>query len=107
GLTTFDASGRPVPGVAESWDISEDGRIYTFHLRADARWSDGRIVTAEDFVRSWNRTLAPETASEYAYQLYYVKNGKAFNDGSLKAFSEVGVVAIDERTLRVTLENPT
>jgi oligopeptide transport system substrate-binding protein len=107
GLTSFDAAANPQPGVAEKWEISPDGRIYTFHLRHDARWSNGDPVTARDFVASWKRTLAPETASEYAYQLYYVKNGRAFNEGTLKDFSEVGVRAPDDFTLEVTLENPT
>ena len=107
GLTTFDQTGTPVPGVAESWEISPDGRVYTFRIRGDAKWSDGRSVTADDFVRAWQRTLAPETASEYAYQLHYIHNGKAFNEGEVKDFSEVGVRALDERTLEVTLDNPT
>ncbi|MEA3186644.1 MAG: oligopeptide transport system substrate-binding protein [Chthoniobacter sp.] len=107
GLTASNAAAQPVPGVAERWDLSNDKRVYTFHLRADARWSNGEAVTAEDFVRSWQRTLAPETASEYAYQLYYIENGKAFNEGTLKDFSQVGVHALDARTLQVTLENPT
>ena len=107
GLTTFDASAKPKPGVAERWEISPDGRSYTFHLRDNARWSNGEPVTASDFVASWRRTLAPETASEYAYQLYYIRNGKAFNEGKLTDFSQVGVQAPDPQTLTVTLENPT
>jgi oligopeptide transport system substrate-binding protein len=107
GLTAYDASANPKPGVAERWEVSNDGRVYTFHLRADARWSNGESVTAADFVRSWQRTLAPETASEYAYQLYYIKNGRAFNEGALKDFSQVGLRALDEHTLEVTLEDPT
>lgn len=107
GLTAFDLNAEPQPGVAESWDISQDKLNYTFHLRKDARWSNGDRVTARDFVASWKRTLAPETASEYAYQLYYVKNGKPFNEGALTDFSQVGVKAPDDSTLQVTLENPT
>ncbi len=107
GLTTFDKTGTPVPGVAKYWDISPDARVYTFHLRYDARWSDGAPVTAHDFVRSWQRTLAPATASEYAYQLHYIRNGREFNDGKIRDFNEVGVKATDDRTLVVTLENPT
>ena len=107
GLTAFDAAAHPQPGVAEKWEISKDGQVYTFHLRHNARWSNGDPVTAKDFVASWKRTLAPETASEYSYQLYYLKNGKAFNEGTLKNFAEVGVRAIDDFTLVVTLENPT
>ncbi len=107
GLTSFDAAANVQPGVAERWEVSSDGRVYLFHLRPNARWSNGDPVTADDFVQSWRRTLAPETASEYAYQLYYVKNGKPFNEGALKDFSQVGVRAPDSRTLEVTLENPT
>lgn len=107
GLTAFNSAAEPVPGVAERWEISADGRIYTFHLRANARWSNGDPVTANDFLQSWKRTLAPETGSEYAYQLYYVKNAKPFNEGNMHDFSQVGVRAPDPRTLEVTLENPT
>src|SRR5215210_693620 len=107
GLTSYNSAAEPKPGVAERWDISPDGRVYTFHLRADARWSNGEQVTANDFVRSWKRTLAPETASEYSYQLHYVKNGKPFNEGTMHDFSQVGVRALDPLTLEVTLENPT
>ncbi|HEY8901633.1 MAG TPA: peptide ABC transporter substrate-binding protein [Chthoniobacterales bacterium] len=107
GLTTFDRGGRAVPGVAESWTISPDGKTYIFKLRAGAKWSDGSPVTALDFVRSWRRTLAPDTAASYNYQLFYVKNAKAFADGKVTDFSQVGVRALDDRTLEVQLENPT
>ncbi len=107
GLTSFDEHGRVAPGVAEKWDISPDGRVYTFHFRHDARWSNGDPVTAPEFRDSWRRTLAPDTAAEYAYQLYYLHNGRPFNEGTLKDFSQVGVAASDAWTLRVTLDNPT
>jgi len=107
GLTTFDRQGRSVPGVAESWTISPDRKTYTFRLRADAKWSDGAPVTAGDFVASWRRTLTPATAAAYSYQLFYVKNAKAFADGKLTDFSQVGVRALGDRTLEVQLENPT
>jgi oligopeptide transport system substrate-binding protein len=107
GLTSFDEHGQVVPGVAEKWDISPDGRVYTFHLRRNARWTNGDAVTARDFRDSWRRTLAPDTAAEYAYQLFYVHNGRAFNEGRLKDFSQVGAAALDDWTLRVTLDNPT
>jgi oligopeptide transport system substrate-binding protein len=107
GLLTFDQSGKARPGMAESWEISEGGRVYTFKLREGLRWSDGVPLTAHDFVSSWRRTLDPATASEYAYQLHYLKNAKAFNEGAVTDFSQVGVSAPDERTLRVELENPT
>lgn len=107
GLTSFDAAGKPVPGVAERWEIASGGLVYTFHLRPDARWSDGTPVTAGDFVRSWRRVLAPETGSGYASQLYHIRNGRAFNEGKLTDFSQVGVCAPNAATLVVTLENPT
>jgi oligopeptide transport system substrate-binding protein len=107
GLLTFNEHGKPQPGMAESWEVSDDGRIYTFKLRDGLQWSDGTPLTARDFVASWRRTLDPATASEYAYQLHYVKNAKAFNEGTLADFSQVGVTAPDDRTLRVELENPT
>ena len=107
GLTSFNAAGKAIPGVAERWEISPDGRVYTFHLRPDARWSNGDRVTAGDFVRSWRRTLAPDSGSEYASQLFYLRNGRAFNEGKLTDFSRVGVKAPDAGTVVVTLENPT
>jgi oligopeptide transport system substrate-binding protein len=109
GLTSFNAAGRPQPGVAERWDLSPDGKVYTFHLRANAAWSNGAPVTAQDFVQSWKRVLLPGTAAEYAYQLYFLKNAARFNNPAahFTDFSQVGVQALDERTLRVTLEQPT
>ncbi len=107
GLLAFDQSGKPQPGVAESWEVSHDGRTYTFRLREGLQWSDGTPLTARDFVTSWKRTLDPSTASEYAYQLHYVKNARTFNEGKITDFSMVGVSASDDRTLRVELENPT
>ncbi|MGA3170163.1 MAG: peptide ABC transporter substrate-binding protein [Chthoniobacteraceae bacterium] len=107
GLTNFDVNGHVTPGVAEKWDISPDGRVYTFHLRKDARWSNGDPVTARDFYDSWHRTLAPDTAAEYAYQLYYIHNGEPFNEGKITDFSQVGAQVFDDHTLRVTLDNPT
>ena len=90
GLTSFDEHGQVVPGVAEKWDLSADGRVYTFHLRKDARWSNGEPVTARDFRDTWRRTLAPDTGAEYAYQLYYIHNGKPFNEGSAEGFLPSG-----------------
>ena len=107
GLTTFDASARPGPGMAESWTISDDKRVYTFKIRAEAKWSDGRPLTAQDFVNSWHRTLSPETAASYNYQLFYIKNAQPFAEGKITDFNEVGVKALNERTLEVTLESPT
>lgn len=107
GLCRTNEDGRSEPGMAERWEASTDGRQYTFHLRDGIRWSNGDSVTAHDFVRSWQRALEPTTASDYASQLYVVKNARPFNEGSLKDFSRVGVRASDDRTLHVELENPT
>ena len=77
-----------------------------FHLRKDAKWSDGKALTAQDFEYAWQRVLDPKTASDYASQLYYLKNGQAFNGGKAKV-SDVGVKAINANTLEVNLESPT
>jgi len=107
GLTAFNVKGIAEPGVAERWEISPDGLHYTFHLRQNAKWSNGDPVTAADFLYSWQRTLTPETGSEYAYQLYYIQGAKAFNEGKVKDFSTVAAHAPDPYTLEVTLANPT
>jgi oligopeptide transport system substrate-binding protein len=98
---------EPVPGVAESWKVSSDGKVYTFKIRKEAKWSNGEPLTAHDFVYSWRRLLKPETAAEYAYQGYYLVNGKAFNTGVIQDPSKIGVKAIDDHTLQATLVNPT
>lgn len=105
GLTKVDKDNKTVAGMAEKWDVSSDGLKYTFHLR-DAKWSDGKPVAAGDFEYAWKRALDPKTASPYAYQLYYIKNGEEFNSGKGK-IEDVGVKAVDEKTLEVTLANPT
>lgn len=109
GLVRMDSEGKEIPGVAESWEISEDGLVYEFKLREDAKWSNGDAVTANDFVFAWKRVLDPATtpAPPYSYQLYYIKNAEKFNSGEITDFSQVGVEAVDEHTLKVTLENPT
>ena len=109
GLTRMNAeTGQAEPGVAESWDVSADGLVYTFKLR-DSQWSNGDPVTTEDFVRAWKRVLDPAAASAapYAYQLYYIKNAQKFYNKEITDFSQVGVKAVDEKTLEVTLEAPT
>jgi oligopeptide transport system substrate-binding protein len=107
GLTRTDPkTGSGVPGLADHWEISPDGRIYTFHLRTNLVWSTGDPIRAEDVVFSWLRTLNPMTASDYAGQLFYVKNAEAFNAGKTNA-SAVGVTALDPFTVRVELNNPT
>ncbi|HSM91704.1 MAG TPA: peptide ABC transporter substrate-binding protein [Anaeromyxobacteraceae bacterium] len=104
GLTRYGPEGDIVPGVAERWELGE--RRAVFHLRADARWEDGRPVTARDFVFAWRTAVDPKTASEYAFILYPVKNAEAVNGGRLPP-SALGVRAPDDRTLEVELERPT
>jgi len=138
GLTRSDVFSRDyeaMPGVAERWDVAENGRTYTFHLRRDARWSNGRPVTAGDFVYSWRRALLPEVGSDYVNLFQLIKGGKAFYDWRAAALAEfaakhqgsdlsaagerlwqetltkfdelVGLKAVDDHTLVVELERPT
>jgi oligopeptide transport system substrate-binding protein len=108
GLTRLDPkTARPVPGIAERWEISPDGLVYTFHIRTNALWSTGEPIRADDVVYSWLRVLNPLTACDYAGQLYYLKNGADFNAGRIKDPSLVGVHAPDPFTVRVELEHPT
>ena len=141
GLTRIDKDNMPQPAIAKSWVISDDQKTYTFTLR-DASWTDGTPVTAYDFEYAWVRALSPETASQYAYQLYYVKGGEAFNMSiksgtkyyvqavdakgnpvtkkvgdkdvavpdmtkEIDPSKDVGVKALDAKTLQVVLESPT
>ena len=108
GLTTPDPKDlHPTPGAAQSWDISPDNLTYTFHLRPNAKWSNGDPVTAQDFLYAYRRILSPALGSEYSYMLYVAKNAEAYNTGKLTDFSQVGFAAPDPLTLRVTLTSPT
>jgi len=98
---------EPEPGVAESWDISEDGMTYTFHLRNNAKWSNGDQVTAEDFRWSWQRAISPLLGSEYSYMYYPIENAEAYNLGREPDFSKVGVSVLDDYTVQVKLHSPT
>jgi oligopeptide transport system substrate-binding protein len=100
-----DAS--PIPGVAETWDISPDGKIYTFHLRKTAKWSNGDPVTSQDFLESYHRMLMPALGAQYAYLLYPVTNAQAFNEGKMTNYNDVGFKAPDPYTFVVTLSGPT
>ncbi|PHS24551.1 MAG: peptide ABC transporter substrate-binding protein [Robiginitomaculum sp.] len=104
GLFTENATGEPVPGMAENWITSEDGKTWTFTLR-EASWSDGFPVTANDFVYSLRRILNPETLAQYASLLFSIKNAEAINSGKMPV-DELGVRAIDEHTLEIKLEYP-
>ena len=98
GLTYRDNdSHRALPGSAASWDVSPDGRRYTFHMRKEARWTDGTRVTARDFAWSWKRLQEPETASEYAYLLHCVRHAEAFNTFGAQVKALRGDPAAKER----------
>lgn len=105
GLMRLNPAGEPENGIAESYSVSEDGKTYTFKLRQDAKWSNGDPVTAHDFEYSWKRTLAPETASDYAYMLFYLDKGEEYNAGKATA-DDVGVKALDDYTLEAKLKAP-
>ena len=108
GLVTLDEeSFAPRPGAAERWEISADGLIYTFHLRRDARWSNGDPLTARDFLFSFHRALSPVLGSEYKDVLFPIKNAEAFARGELKDFAQVGVRAPNDLTFELTLAHPT
>ncbi len=108
GLTVSDPQTLlPRPGVAERWDVSADGLVYTFHLRPNARWSNGDPVTARDFLFSFRRILSPGLGAEAADYFYDVRNAEAFNKGTLTDFAQVGFRAPDDRTLEITLAHPT
>ncbi len=98
GLMTLDKNASPIAGQAEKWDVSEDGKTYTFHLRDGLKWSDGSALTASDFVYSWNRAIAPETAADYEYMFDCIEG---YSEGNLN------VTAIDEKTLEVKLVTAT
>lgn len=108
GLTRYDPKTlEPQPGVAKSWDISDDRTKYTFHLREDAKWSDGEPVTAHNFEFAWKRILDPATGSQYAHILYFLKGAEKFHSGEVDNPDVVQVKATDDHTLKVELEHPT
>jgi len=104
GLTKYNDKNEIVPAMAERWEVSEDGLVYTFFLKDNVKWSDGVPVTAKDFEYEWKRVLDPKTASKYADPLFYIKGAEDFNKGIAK---EVGITSINDKTLQVTLERPT
>ena len=106
GLVSDDPVGKIIPATASHWDISKDGLKYTFHLRKDAKWSDGKAVVANDFVYSFKRFVDPKTASEMAYLAEMIKNAKRINEGKLNT-DLLGVKAVDPHTFEITLEEPT
>jgi oligopeptide transport system substrate-binding protein len=106
GLTMKNDKNEIVPAVAKDWTVSADGLTWTFNLRDDALWSDGKPVKAQDFVYAWQRAVDPETEAEYAYQAWYIKNGEKISMGEA-AVDTLGVKAINDKTLEVVLESPT
>ncbi|SDK14853.1 peptide ABC transporter substrate-binding protein [Sediminibacillus albus] len=106
GLTRLGQDHQPEAATAESWDISDDGLEYTFHLREDAKWSNGDDVTAGDFVYAWTRLLDPESGFSSAFLGYFIEGGEAFNNGEGSA-EDLGLEAVDEKTFKVTLAAPT
>jgi oligopeptide transport system substrate-binding protein len=107
GLVGYDPQDlHPVPGVAERWEISPDGLTYTFHLRADAKWSNGEPLTAHDFVFSAQRILTPKLGSPFRYYYDDVRGAKEFTASGTSDFSRVGIRATDDRTLVIELDHP-
>ena len=96
-----------IPGTAESWIISDDGKEYIFNLNKNAKWSNGETVTADDFVWSWKRILTASLGSQYPDMLYYLEGAYEYHNGLINNFDEVGVKALDTHTLKVNLKNPT
>ena len=106
GLVTTDPGGKLIPAVAESWEISEGGDVYTFHLRPDAKWSNGDPVTSDDFLFTFRRIMDPATAAGYASILFDILNAEAVAGGEMPV-EELGVAAPDPQTLVITLRGPT
>lgn len=105
GLTRLGSNHEPEPATAEKWDVSEDGKVYTFHIRDNAKWSNGDAVTAADFVFAWKRLLDPETGSPASFLGYFIEGAEAYNNGE-GSVDDVKVKAIDEKTFEVTLTSP-
>ena len=106
GLSQFNFDTNPIsaqPALAESWE-SSDQKTWTFKIRKNVKWSDGKPLIAQHFVDGWERLLRPSTAAEYAYYLFDIHQARSYNEGQIKDFSKVGVKAIDDHTLHVQLE---
>jgi dipeptide transport system substrate-binding protein len=105
GLTRLGPDNQPQAATASKWDLSADGKTYTFHIRSNAKWSNGDDVKASDFVYSWKRLLDPKTGSSAAFLGYFIEGGEAYNTGKGSA-DDVKVKAVDDKTLEVTLNSP-
>jgi oligopeptide transport system substrate-binding protein len=107
GLFRQGGVGEPlVPALAESFSREDEGRTYTFKIRKDAKWSDGRAVYAKDFADAWIRLIAPTSSSIYTYYLFDIENAREFNSGKVQDAAQVGIRAVDDHTLRVKLKRP-
>lgn len=106
GMTRLGKDNEPEAAMAENWDVSDDQKTYTFHIRDDANWSNGDPVTAGDFEFAWKQLLDPETGSPAAFLGYFIEGGEEFNNGDGSA-DDVKVTAKDDKTLEVTLTAPT
>ena len=106
GLVVYRPYGKIDPGIAESWEISDDNLVYTFHLRPGAKWSNGDPITAEDFVYSFRRSIAPQPGKDTAFNMAVIRNAEAVMKGE-KPATELAVEALDPLTLRITLRGPT
>lgn len=106
GLISEDEAGNLVPGLAKSWDVSEDGKVYTFHLREE-NWTDGTPITAEDAAYALKRLVNPNLGSAYSFVAYPIVNAEAITEGKIKSVDELGVKVIDDHTLEITLNAPT
>ncbi|MFQ5857266.1 MAG: ABC transporter substrate-binding protein [Anaerolineae bacterium] len=105
-LVWLDADFNVYPGGAEAWETSEDGLTWTFHLRKNAKWSDGTPVTADDWVFSLRRMLDPETANPYGWFYYSIKNARPIHQGELQDVTQLGVEEVDDYTITITTEQP-
>jgi oligopeptide transport system substrate-binding protein len=107
GVTKLDPQhAAPIPALAERWEISPDGRTYTFYLRTNAVWSTGEPITSADVVWSWFRALSPLTAGDYAGQLFYIRNAERWYNGVVTNRADVGIRAPDDYTVQVELNAP-
>lgn len=105
GLTRLDENHQPKAATAEKWEVSSDGKTYTFHIRENAKWSNGDDVTADDFVFAWKRLLDPNTGSPASFLGYFIEGAEAYNNGEGSA-DDVKVKAVDKKTFEVTLISP-
>jgi oligopeptide transport system substrate-binding protein len=106
GLVAYNSKGETIPGAAEKWEVSDDGKLYRFTLRANGKWSNGDPVKASDFVFSYRRIVDPATGSKYVSVLFPILNAEKITKGQAKV-EELGVKAVDDRTLEIRLEKPT